>query len=411
MPSTTERDDREGCRNRFRVAYVVSHPIQYQAPLLRYLASRNEFDLHVYYLRDFSAQTYHDPGFQCDVRWDVDLCAGYSHEFVPTGTMGWTRGWGTTSRGFWTTQLRPERYDAVWLHGYRDPALLGAWWAARRAGLKVLIRGETGRNSTPSTTWRRRGKDSLLRRLFRGADGFLAIGSRNRRFYLDQQVPQDRVHWMPYAVDNRFFRESALSFSSRGQAFFRKWNLDPHRPRILFASKLSEHKGAHDLLDAYRMLSPDGVEEPHAQLVLVGEGADRRRLEQRAHELGWRSILFAGFQNQSSLPDFYAMATVFVLPSKEEPWGLVVNEAMNAGCPVVVTEAVGAGEDLVEHGVNGFRVPDQAPESLADAIRRILDDESLAQRMGEESRKRVEAFSFEEDHRGLRHALATVVGS
>ena len=161
---------------------------------------------------------------------------------------------------------------------------------------------------------------------------------------------------MPYAVDNEFFRTAAERARPHRERLRAELGLQPGRAVILFASKMQPHKRAADLLEAYARLSPDTAAEPAAYLVFAGDGEERARLERRARALKWDSIRFIGFRNQSELPALYDLCDVFVLPSEHEPWGLVVNEAMNAGKPVIVSDRVGAGPDLVEDGVNWIRI-------------------------------------------------------
>ncbi len=210
---------------------------------------------------------------------------------------------------------------------------------------------------------------------------------------------------MPYAVDNSYFsrRAAAADLDLLG----RELNLAPGRAVILFASKLQPRKHADDLLEAYARLCASGaIPPPH--LVIAGDGEQRAALELRANELGLGGVRFAGFRNQSELPAFFALADVFVLPSRHEPWGLIVNEAMAAGCPVIVSDEVGAHADLVTDGVEGFVFPVGDVAALATALERVLSTTQQARRMGEAARRRIASWDFEADVRGLRQALVHV---
>ena len=186
--------------------------------------------------------------------------------------------------------------------------------------------------------------------------------------------------------------------------------LAPGRPVILFASKLQARKHADHLLEAYARLcaiSPN----PLPYLLIVGDGEERARLEARARELSLEGVRFPGFRNQSELPAFFALADVFVLPSRHEPWGLIVNEAMASGCAVIVSNEVGAHADLVTDGVEGFVFPVGDIEALATALARVLSSPEQTQRMREAARTRIASWDFEADVRGLRQALAEVTGN
>jgi glycosyltransferase involved in cell wall biosynthesis len=241
-------------------------------------------------------------------------------------------------------------------------------------------------------------------------DAFLAIGTRNAEYYRFYGVPEDRIFHMPYAVDNAFFRRRAAEARLYREHLRANLGLSRERPVILFASKLQKRKRPWDLLEAYRRLSPDGNSEPIPYLLFVGDGEERERLQRAVRELGWSSVRFLGFVNQTELPAFYDLADVFVLPSEREPWGLVVNEVMNAAKPVIVSDQVGAAWDLVKEGENGFIVPVGDVETLADRIRRLTVDRALAERMGAASARRIAVWDFEADLAGLITALDHVVG-
>ena len=185
-------------------------------------------------------------------------------------------------------------------------------------------------------------------------------------------------------------------------------NLDASRPVILFASKLQKRKRCEDLLEAYlRLIAADKI-LPHPYLVIVGDGEERAALERRAAETGCDGIRFCGFRNQSELPRFFDLASVFVLPSRDEPWGLIVNEVMNAARAVIVSDDVGCQPDLVADGVEGCVFPAGDVAALTDALRRVLATPETAEAMGRRGLAKIETWDFEADVRGLRRAIAQV---
>jgi glycosyltransferase involved in cell wall biosynthesis len=140
--------------------------------------------------------------------------------------------------------------------------------------------------------------------------------------------------------------------------------------------------------------------------VYAGDGPLRSALEQRARELGVSErIRMLGFVNQSQLPCVYRAADLFVLPSLYEPFGLVVNEAMLCGCPVAVSDRVGAKYDLVREGENGYIFPAGNVEALAAIYRGILPDPEKRKRMGEAARQRMKTWSPHEYVNALSEAV------
>jgi glycosyltransferase involved in cell wall biosynthesis len=386
-----------------RLAYIVSHPIQYQAPLLRRLALEPKLDLTVLFLSDFSTREYLDPGFGKSISWDVNLLDGYKFKVLDA--------WGNRDRlGFWRPytigierELRQGEYDAVWLHGYAHHAQIRALVAARRLGTKVLLRGESHDKSSDRSPLLSAVKRQILGTLFRHIDAFLAIGTANRDYYLGHGVAAGKIFMMPYAVDNVSFQASATPTSRL--KLLSELGLRPDRPVILFASKMQARKRPGDLWEAYTKLSSNGVDEPWPYLIFAGEGDQRAELEAAVAKRCWDSVRFVGFQNQTKIPAYYAAADVFVLPSEREPWGLVVNEAMNAGRAVIVSDQVGANADLVEDGVNGYVVPVGDVDTLTKRLQQITSDRALATSMGASSLRNISQWDFEADVAGLHEAL------
>jgi len=395
-----------------RLAYLVSHPIQYQAPLLRRIAREPDIDLTVFFGSDFSVRGYKDEGFGVGVKWDIPLLDGYRHEFLPSlrdrGDAGPTS---AINRGIFT-RLRGHRgaspFDALWVHGYASVNAMHGMFAARLLGIPVLLRAESWLRDRGRSALKLAAKDLFFDGLKNLVDAVLPIGTLNSEYwahYFGADIPQ---FLMPYAVDNTYFSERARAAQSGRAALQAELNLNPARPVILFASKLQTRKHCDHLIEAYRRLAHAG-EEPEPYLVIVGDGEERASLERQAAATGLSTIRFCGFRNQSELPRFFDLATVFVLPSRHEPWGLIVNEVMNAARPVIVSSDVGCGPDLVEDGVSGCIYPVGDIDALTAALRRVLKSPETAHSMGHRAFDRIQRWSFEQDVQAFRQALAAVV--
>lgn len=391
---------------RYRLGYLVSHPVQYQAPLLRLLAQRPEIDLKVYFLSNMSTGKHFDRQFGRDIEWDVPLLDGYAHEFL--GAAGETVEPSRLHNVRIEDVLRRDRIEVLWQHGWGYATLLRALWRARTLGVKILMRGESTITQESGNPVKRVLKDRFLRWCFSRVSGFLCIGGLNREFYRSYGIAEDRLFDVPYAVDNAFFQARLAEASARRESFRASLSLAPERPILLFAGKLVEHKGVEDLWNAYVQLSPDGVSEPEAQLLFVGDGSERPRLEALARQRGWSGVQFLGFRNQTELPAFFDLCDVFVMPSRFEPWGLIVNEVMNAGKPIVCSDCVGCVPDLIKEGENGllFRTGDAA--HLAERLRTLISDPALRAQMGLRSRERIAKWSFQEDIDGILQAVSRV---
>jgi glycosyltransferase involved in cell wall biosynthesis len=385
-----------------RLAYVATHPIQYQAPLLRYINAHSNIEITALFMSDFSVREYHDEEFGTTFKWDVDLLSGYEHRFLPTFGDN-TRIDG--ARPFvksWRKALKETGADVCWSHGYAQPNNLRALFAARSLGMKTMTRSDIWELSKLGGGLKRRVKDKLVRWVFSRIDAFLCVGSLNRDYYRDAGVPDEKLFWAPYTVDNEAFVASVEAARPQVAAFKSSVDMDANRPVILYASKLTRRKKIDDLMAAYEKVAAPLPEHERPYLLVVGDGEMKPELESWMRRLGWESIKFLGFQNQSRLPLMFAASDIFVLPSAREPWGLIVNEVMNAGLPVVLTDECGCAPDLVPDGENGFVYPVGDIDALAQALATLSSDRELRLRMGEASRRIIETWS----HRECLDALA-----
>ena len=388
-----------------RLAYVVSHPIQYQANLLRRIAAEPEIDLTVFFCSDFSVKKYKDSGFGVTVQWDVPLLEGYRSVMLPrlrdTSQPGPTRPIAYCIVRHLQRGIDGLPFDALWVHGYSTLNTLHAMIAAKALGIPVLLRAESWLHDRSRSRVTLFAKRLFFRALRHLVDAVLPIGTRNADYWAEYLGNGFPAFPMPYAVDNEYFASLALAAGATRVALQAELGIEPGRPVILFASKLQERKHCDHLLDAYLQLETAG---PQPYLLIVGDGEMRASLEQRVRESGTEGVRFAGFRNQSEMPRLFDLSTVFVLPSRHEAWGLITNEAMAAGLPVIVSSDVGCAADLVRNGENGFVYPVGNLVALREALEKTLEPGS-ATRMGERSRAIISRWSYAEDVEGLRAAL------
>ncbi|MDD5035770.1 MAG: glycosyltransferase family 4 protein [Methylococcaceae bacterium] len=388
--------------SRMRIAVVNSHPIQYFAPLYAYLNASEDLDVTALYCSDCSLRGDEDPGFKRSVKWDVDLLAGYKTVFL--GDRAKLR----SPRGFFSLivpevwgEVRSGKYDVLWLHGYQYVSHLIALLAAKTCGMPVMMRGEThlGLRRSPLRRFLRR---LLVGPIYRSCDRLLAIGTANREFYLAMGVPEDKIFLVPYSVDNeRFMRASGLDEAQR-TAVRHGLGIPDGKPVILYASKFMKRKHPDDLLYAAAQLRKQGFE---FALLMVGAGEMEAELRSLAVELELNDVVFPGFINQSELPRVYAASDVFVLPSEDEPWGLIVNETMCAGLPIVVADEVGCVPDLLRDGENGFHYRATDVDGLAKVLSRLLRDDRLRLEMGNASLRRISGWGYAECLKGIHAAV------
>lgn len=367
-----------------KVALVTNVLSHYRVPCFRRLADYlgGSFDLYVL-TADMAHRHYVMAQGEHDL--PVQVLPGRRWRRPPDDDIHWND-IGPVLRG---------KYDAVILGGWSEPTFLLLWLRHLWRRTKIYFWVE----STLVDRQRAGGREALKRLLLWRAAGCLVPGQRAAEYCRQLGMAEERIFTVPNATDRHFFRQQAESWAPR-RADLRD-ELGIHSPMFLFVGRLVESiKGVEPLIRAVAQLAEEGHE---LCLVLAGEGPDAASYEELGRSLG-APLRLVGNLDHDSLCRYYAAADGLVLPSRSEVWGFVLNEGMEFGLPLVVSDQVGAGPDLVAEGDNGFIVPVGDVAALADALRPLLDPET-ARRFGEVSRRKIEAYSPDHWARGVLRAL------
>jgi glycosyltransferase involved in cell wall biosynthesis len=346
-----------------RVAVVASHPVQYQAPWLRGLAA--QLDLQVFFCHRQDAAGQASAGYTTPFDWDVPLLDGYTSTWLENVSaspgVGAFGGCDTPGIG---DALARGRFDACIVLGWYLKSYLQAIHAARRLSLPVLLRGDSTLGTERSFA-RRAVKYLPYRWLLGSVAGHLVVGQRNRAYLRHYGVQPERMFDVPHAVDDRWFAAMASDERQAGARLRERAALGiPADARVaLFAGRLVDSKRPLDLIRALAHPAlPDDVWG-----LFVGSGPLESEIRALASSLKARAV-FAGFRNQRALPACYVAADWLVLPSDgRETWGLVANEALACGLPVVVSQSAGCAADLAV-GLAGRTFPTGEIGALAAAM-------------------------------------------
>ena len=348
-----------------------SHPVQYRVPIWQNIAHVNENRFHVVYGSICSVRGYKDKGFGKVFSWDEPLLKGYEYT-VLNSERGEDplSGWRSLSGKGVGEIIKRYKPKAILLTGFNYQYDLAAFWYAISNRIPVWLRCETQDYafSRPRIKFLFRWVIYFL--LYKGISKFFFIGELNRRHYLVHGVPESKLVSAKYCTVDRFsafssLRKNALRDTQRKVAGIKKDNYV-----IGFSGKFILKKDPEILFSMLEFLPANLLTRIH--LYFLGSGPLEERLKELATSANYKygvKTYFAGFVNQSELAPNYLAMDVLVLPSRRmgETWGLVANEAMQAGCSVVVSDAVGCSADFKSWPQ--FRVfPEGSAEKLADCL-------------------------------------------
>jgi glycosyltransferase involved in cell wall biosynthesis len=349
----------------------------YRIPVFNALALRREIDLRVIFLAE------NDPSLR---QWRVYKDEiKFSYEVLPS----WRRRFGRhnvlINRGV-LSALNKIRPNVLLCGGYNYLASWESAFWARVHRVPLLLWSES------TALDRRRGHrlvEFMKARFLSLCRAFVVPGRSSLQYLKDLGIRDQRIFTAPNAVDTRLFAALAEQ-ASRDEFQVRARHSLPLR-YFLYVGRWVRAKGVFDLVQAYAQL--DDEVRAKVGLVFVGDGADRSELIERALRITPGTIQFPGFVHREGLAELYALADALIFPTHSDPWGLVVNEAMSCGLPVIVTRVAGCMADLVQDGWNGFVVPPGNPSQLAAAMARLAGDSELRMEMGSRSKDRVRAYS------------------
>ena len=325
-----------------RIAVVASHPVQYQAPFFRRLAQRA--DLTVFFCQRHEPALERAAGYGEAFSWDVPLTDGYRHEWLTNiaAHPAVDRFSGCDTPGV-ADRIAERSFDACIVQGWYLKSYAQAILACRRHRVPVLLRGDSQLATTRSIV-KRAAKYWPYRLVLNAVAGHLAVGAANREYLSHYAVPASKLFDVPHAVDDQWFASEARAAIDNGSRQRERAALGiPQDARIaIFVGRLVDMKRPLDLIRALT----DSVVPSNLWGLIVGSGPLEREARALTETLGAR-VRFAGFRNQQSLPAVYACADLLVLPSDaRETWGLVANEALASGVPVVLSDAAGCARDL-----------------------------------------------------------------
>lgn len=390
---------------KLRVAALLSHPIQYVVPLLRRLAAHPEIELTVYFMADTGLRVKKIAHYGETIQWDTPLLGGYHHEML-ANVSPWqdsARPYAKINPGILPALARGG-FDALLMHGYMAATELFTYAAAKALRIPVLFWGDVLLDSPQILT------GSRLRELFRtgfarGLDAALAMSTQARRYYEHYGVPKEHIHWAPLCVDGAAWMAKTDALRPQRAELRRGLGVDPDLPVIAFVAHMRANKRPRDVVDALAQMKVP------ASLVMAGGGPLHEEMVAYCAARKSPRVHLLGMRNQGDLPAIYASSDVFVLPSGPgEVTPLVVQEAMCASLPLVISDAVPSTIDFVREGENGYTHPVGDVPALADRLDRVLADPAETARLGARSRALITPWSYDVTMAGILDALHAVTG-
>ncbi len=373
---------------RQRVVLLTEIIAPYRIPVFNALSRNEDLALHVIFLAETDEKLRQWLVYKNEIR--------FSYQVLPSWRWRIGRNNLLFNRGLWSA-LNKINPRVIICGGYNYAASWEALvWARRHDAAFVLWSESNGQDARSE----RAGVEWLKAYFLQHCNGFVVPGKASFAYLKSLGSPETGIVIAPNAVDNDFYAHQAAKIRAHADEIRQKLKL-PQR-YVLFVGRLVAEKGIFDLLEAYAKL--EGDLRSQLGLVFAGEGVCKDELTRRTQGISPGTISFPGFAQRDDLAGLYALAEVLILPTHSDTWGLVVNEAMACGLPIIVSSVAGCSADLVEDGGNGYVVPPRDAEKLSSAITLVARQPELRRQMSACSLERIRSYSPEACADGLAAA-------
>lgn len=283
-------------------------------------------------------------------------------------------------------EVKPQ---VVALHGWEPPAsLIALWWCLDNHTPSIIL-SDSNKHDEKRVWW----KEYIKKQIVKLCPSGFVSGATAMEYLKSLGMPESRIFTGYGVVDNRFFAVKSEEYQKDSVEIRKKLCLPDKY--FLTSNRFVQEKNLFFLLQAYAKYRKKAVDAPW-KLVILGDGPLLNPIIRHREELGLNDdVILPGFKQYDELPAYYGLAEAFILSSIRETWGLVVNEAMACGLPVIVSSRCGCAPDLVQNRVNGFTFDPDNSDELANKLVYVSCDTCNRAEMGQASRKIIDCWSLD----------------
>jgi glycosyltransferase involved in cell wall biosynthesis len=383
-----------------------THPVQYRVPIWQTLESNHPGMLHVVYASDCTVRGHKDAQFGQTVAWDEPMLTGYENTVLNCEKGEPFSSWDSFTGEGVKEILDKIKPDVVLLVGLNFKFDLVAYWHAKKRSIPIWLRCETQDAAITRSFGKAIFRSLLYRIAYLPLSKVFYIGELNKRHYLKHDVSGAKLKAARYGTVDRFENMSTAEKQQKRNDARTAAGISESSFVVGFSGKFIDKKHPEILFEMLQFL-PDNFRK-RIHLYFMGSGANEnalKKLGEEAFEKYGVKTFFSGFINQTQLPGHYLAMDVMVLPSRRmgETWGLVANEAMQAGCGVVVSEAVGCSEDFKSW--ERFKI---IQEENAPQLAKHIEQLALFSRDFDWARPKLKEYSLESTAHALAYELRSL---
>ena len=282
---------------------------------------------------------------------------------------------------YWVRKFKP---DVVNISGYYEPAMNLILLYCKLSGIKVVISIDSTESDNPNVGWREKVKSLVVNM----GNGFFCYGSKSAEYMYKLGISPEKILLKNNAVDNQ--KVASIYQEAQKSREIKKNILGLRKYNFIYVGRLIKFKNIDNLLAAYKNLNT-----PDWGLIILGNGSEEEKLKHYVAENQLGGVCFVDGKQWFEVPEYMALADIFILPSFSEPWGLVVNEAMACGMPGLVSEKCGSAPDLVRENENGFKFDPFDVVQMTEKMNEFVIKPEIIEPFGLKSKQIIQNFSPE----------------
>lgn len=374
-----------------KVAIVTNILSPYRIPLFNQIHKMENIDLTVYLLSHNEKNRL----------WSIDSNTAFKCKILPDYGFDWSNSVGLICHfnPHIYSEIKKENFDLVICGGYDSLTALILLTMSKIEKIPFIL-------WSGSTQYENRGIFRIIGKpiisLFsKHSDSFIAYGSRAKQFLISNGVAEKKIFKAYNTVDINYYKNECLRHKDKKSILLKENNIKQNKC-ILYVGQLTARKGLKTLLDAFKKIN---IDDSGIALLIVGEGGQKQKYIDYCSSNDIDNVYFLGYKAIDELPKYYSIADVFILPSLSEVWGLVINEAMACSLPIITTNYVGASEDLVLNGQNGYIVNSNDSEDLYTKIKSIITNDNLKNQMEMQSLEIINKYTLLNSANGFVDAI------
>jgi glycosyltransferase involved in cell wall biosynthesis len=389
----------------FRVAVVVSHPIQHFCPQYVSFAENKDVTVKVFFASMLGFKKYLDPNFKKEISWGNLNLDKFDHQFLNgEEVIQSDKHIDAPSLDNALSEFKP---DFVIVYGYfqKLQRRAHAWAKKHQVPMGYISDSELRQKRSP---WKEMLKTPYVRWYFSNINYFLSVGDANEAYYRKYGVPDKKIVRMHFPIDLKYYEQSFPDSPKLAAVIRNQYNIEPDDNVLSIVGKLVSWKSQDHVIDALQLLEKRGI---YAHLLLIGSGEMQEAWQEKAARLIKSKVHFTGFINVEALPAYYAATDIYIQPSSVEPHSIAVSEAVYMGCPVIISDRCGSygQDDDVQENKNGWVYPFGNIETLADKIEHLIKDNALRKDFSSYSHASGVRFQAKSHHQILQKIREKVI--